>query len=288
MKWLCYLWMVFAISFPGLAVGDNPKNHRTSDSDANTNGSAGTNQAANPTAPVIIYVSPSQFPQTQSQTNQNATSDNAKNANVSSGNKWTDPITILTVILAITSIGLVYISQKQAWLTRENAISTQRAFVFLKGIQFGQNLDPATNSVNGGNIAAVWENSGDTPTRRMNTVMNLRIETTDLPYHFDFADNPSERRFALCPPKAVVAMTPLTISLEQMDGIIAGTLHCHVWGWTEYNDVFIKTRRHRTEFACKVVLGGNARTQNGLSVASIILAQHNGANEECMRPLQTK
>jgi hypothetical protein len=88
-------------------------------------------------------------------------------------------------------------------------------------------------------------------------------------------------------PGGTIDSGELLIQLEQMDNIHAGTQHLYVWGWAEYDDVFVRTARHRTEFCYKWTVGGNVRDPKKFGTRYNIHARHNGADEECELPLVT-
>jgi hypothetical protein len=72
-------------------------------------------------------------------------------------------------------------------------------------------------------------------------------------------------------------------------------LEVFLYGWVEYDDVFEGTPRHRTEYCTQIVVEGDVtiHTLPGNPEQPHVPfryqghKKHNGADEECIRPLQT-
>lgn len=74
----------------------------------------------------------------------------------------------------------------------------------------------------------------------------------------------------------------MVLTNAQLQEILDGRAHACIWGWADYDDVFRRRRRHRTEFCNEVrVVGGSAAT--GWTIAMIVHDRFNGMDEECMR-----
>jgi hypothetical protein len=204
--------------------------------------------------------------------------------------KWSsDGITAAaTASIAFFTIVLVFVTNRQARLTKDALIYTQRAFVFVRDGTLTVTRDRQTEKATGFLISVDWENSGDTPTKNMRMRFNRLVTPKILPDDFDFPDYEIDDIHILLGPKATVGTTPLEISPEEMRAVREKESHLYVWGWAEYNDVFPNTKRHRTEFCQKWWVGGDLINANKFSAGFAWHRQHNGADSECIKPLKTE
>jgi hypothetical protein len=178
-------------------------------------------------------------------------------------------------------------AEEQVRLSRDAMIHTQRAFVFVRGLIFSALVTAEQEDIVAGwTVAVDWENSGETPTKRLLLRTNLALQAEPLTDDFDFPDYGADNVPNLIGPKASLASGPLAVSLESMKAVAAGTSHLYLWGWAEYDDVFEGTCRHRTEFCRKIGVGGDPATKK-VSLSWSTHPQHNAADDECMKPLQT-
>ena len=51
------------------------------------------------------------------------------------------------------------------------------------------------------------------------------------------------------------------IPVEIFDKARSEGAHIYMWGWTDYDDVFQRTKRHRTEFCLEIIVRGDVRTE---------------------------
>jgi len=97
-------------------------------------------------------------------------------------NKWlSDPLEILTLAIALGTLASAYVAYRQIGITEQNISATQRAFVFLREFQVTPLTNPQNMQLAAFRIISVWENSGDTPTRRMVNYVSWQW----LPREFD-------------------------------------------------------------------------------------------------------
>ena len=204
--------------------------------------------------------------------------------------KWSsDGITAAaTASIAIFTIVLVIVTNRQARLTKDALIHTQRAFVFVRNGQIAVGKDFQTDKVKNFTVSVTWENSGDTPTKNLRMKINRRVNPDPLPDDFDFPDYYIGDIHTLMGPKSTINSVPLEISTEEMRAVREGEAHLYVWGWAEYDDVFPGTKRHRTEFCQKWWVGGDLINASKFSAGFTWYHQHNGADTECMKPVQTE
>jgi hypothetical protein len=193
-----------------------------------------------------------------------------------------------TLSIAVFTIVLVVVTNRQARLTKDALIYTQRAFVFVRNGQIAIGKDFKTDKVKNFKVSVTWENSGDTPTKNMRMMINRFVTPEPLPDDFDFPDYEIGDIHTLLGPKSTISSVPLEISTEEMRAVREDESHLYVWGWAEYGDVFPGTKRHRTEFCQKWWVGGDLINASKFSAGFTWYHQHNGADGECMKPLQTE
>jgi hypothetical protein len=226
-----------------------------------------------------------------------------------------DPVSAYTFVLAIFTGLLVLVSgvqirfltradkiaritadavRDQAALTRETMIKTQRAFVLVKALEIEpltvlhqSPTGPLVDRVVGWRIGVKWENSGDTPTRDLFTHISLKSFDSEIPNNYDFPDLPDRSLSkALVGPRGTISSASFAIPVEQAQTVRAGAKYLYMWGWAEYDDVFPSTPRHRTEF-CFEFLFSEPFPQK-TSISHLMHGSHNGAEDECLKPTQTK
>lgn len=171
----------------------------------------------------------------------------------------------------------------------ERALSrVERAFVFM------ESLEPGTVAENL-LLGPRWKNSGATPAARGVLRCSWKTFLGDIPGDFDYPDlgsdgKPAEKFSEFAPiflgPGASVLSHGISIPMEVFKKVAAGSATLMVWGWIEYDDILFGPR-HRTEF-CQVasILEDKATTgdQRQASLRFRNHCEHNGADEDCMKP----
>jgi hypothetical protein len=167
-------------------------------------------------------------------------------------------------------------------------VDTDRAFVFPREVKWIACKDIKTDAVAYWEIAVIWENGGKTPTRHLRVFINLHLDPNVLPDEFEFPDVGTETIPTLIPPGGgTIESSKLAITLANLEKIRDGKAHLYTWGWAEYDDVFERTQRHRTEFCYKWSVGGDPRYPDKFSTRWETHHQYNGADDECEGPLRT-
>jgi hypothetical protein len=202
-----------------------------------------------------------------------------------------------TIVLAISTIMLwtstrnVAIAGRNTAKIAERALTElERAFVFPKEINVATRRRPSAMGVSAvmipGSIhtyvlSLTWENGGNTPARRMLINFNCRSFPGEIPDDFDFPDaDPPEH--VVLGPKAILQGARMNLSETNIADAATGILRWYIWGWTDYDDVFEGTRRHRTE-ACYRVNVERDRMSGEILLGFSIYGRFNGADEECLR-----
>jgi len=191
-----------------------------------------------------------------------------------------------TVTLARSTIGLERLASDQG----RAAIARERAFVFPMDVRPIPQIDAGTGKVVGWLLAVVWKNSGMTPTRNMYARVSIKPFPATLPDDFDFPDiGGGENVRLLVGPGAEIESSPLRIH-DDVILVLAGksdVARLYMWGWAEYNDIYEGTPRHRTEFCYEWSITGDVTNYERLSFRYTLHRKHNGADDECPRPLKT-
>lgn len=160
-------------------------------------------------------------------------------------------------------------------------IVNQRAFVFVKNISAVVISDTSSgySAPHVWRITAVFENSGDTPAKKLLSCISWENFENEITDRFDFPDK-SKPTYAFVGPKAIIHSNHIDIPYDAIDRAtnFSDLFHYHIylWGWVEYNDVFNETKRHRTEFCYKIEMDRGAMSFRAHH-------KHNAADEECYR-----
>ena len=108
----------------------------------------------------------------------------------------------------------------------------------------------------------------------------------DLPTDFRFPDIVTDKGAQpanpVIGPKHSIAGQFLPLSPELIVGARFGAIKLYMWGWIEYNDVFLLTPRHRTEFCCEIMVEGGIYPEDIVFRRSFLWV-HNGADQDCLR-----
>jgi hypothetical protein len=193
-------------------------------------------------------------------------------------------------LLFLATVGLWAATMLLVRDARKTAERQLRAYVHLKYFEVRE--IPSPWGVKGihatiPTIFLTWENTGQTPTRNALSNSNWAAFADNIPNDFQFPDDPDHGPFTgLLGPGQTQELNPRTIPIQILKEAAAQKAKIYVWGWIEYNDVFVNTRRHRTEFAARLEVTGlpGHVCHYGLRIYS----EHNGADDECMKPVQTR
>ncbi len=209
---------------------------------------------------------------------------------------WSEGVTACaTVIIALFTFTLWRATTRQGKLTKEALIADKRAFVFANDVSSFWELDPTSGHYNW-RFRPVWENSGETPSKKLRVYCACELRNTPLPTGFDFNQLATPAGTGLVPPKShklggvapawpAAAITPQDILDTQ-----AGKKFIYLWGWVRYFDVFPRTPEHITRFCWQILPVGDpvafvpGQTPNQPGSLSFSTSHHsegNCADEEC-------
>jgi hypothetical protein len=213
--------------------------------------------------------------------------DNAKIA------RWTKLIGIGTIIAAIVAVlaAVIFGRQLQAMLhanqdARESFIAGNRAFVFVHSFE-ADGITDGANQVIGWNIRVIFENTSNTPTRKLVVLINSEFNKTDPPQDEFPPDVSGEIKSALAVirPHATSITGDINLTLDQIQQILDGQTKFFIWGWAEYNDIFEKTPCHRTRFMDELKVVGNFRRVKqpgeGDALRFVVVGRFNDPDDHC-------
>jgi len=193
-------------------------------------------------------------------------------------------VALFTVILGIATWLLWRATKKLVEGADKTAERQLRAYVFVKEIDV---VPPASR---GGNYVfnVGIQSTGKTPTRNARGNIDVQAFDGDIPKDFNFPDiEPQNVTTLLIGPNHRVA-SAVEVPSSIIDSVSRGARHLFMWGWIDYNDVFIKTPRHRTEHCFRIQVsarpihvGGGG---GGYDITFHPYERHNAADNECFRP----
>ncbi len=184
-------------------------------------------------------------------------------------------------------------SIKAARQSTDATISKDRAFVFVDNIEVHQITDEHRTKVLSYYAVVRWKNAGTTPTKAFRNCVNIRLWPDPLPEDaLKFECYAKEFTRAVIGPGATINSGGLPIEFSTAMAAYQDQermkWHLLVWGWCEYNDVFIGTPRHRTEFCRKILVNVHPEKLEGnLGIKHFPFTKYNNTDDECVHPLAT-
>lgn len=154
---------------------------------------------------------------------------------------------IFTGFLVVFS-GLLYIVSDKA---NNTSIATQRAFISFGGP--GLVKDVQNRKLKGINVYYALSNSGTTPASAAILEWNMSFGPTLPQKGVDFDTLPQKERVPLVlGPKAAFQMSPVYLSLEDLELVSENKKHLFFWGWITYRDIFPDTPMRLSEFCTDI------------------------------------
>jgi hypothetical protein len=186
-----------------------------------------------------------------------------------------------TVFIAIFTVVLARVAR----VAGRNFREVERAFIFVE--QFI--VTPVFNDryIRAWKIVPVFKNSGTTPSK--NALLCMGVEQTasanELPDNFPFEANASHKIMPISiGPGAQLHGPAIEYQVVDLEYIRTIQNHQYIWGWVDYDDVFRRTTRHRSEFCFEVQVLGDPAINNSSLISLSPHKKYNGADSECSRP----
>jgi hypothetical protein len=210
---------------------------------------------------------------------------------------YTASVSSFTKLLVLVTVFVVFVGIVQGyWLyaaVRESAkqhATSNKAFVFLR--YFFYTPTGMAKAVEYWRITPVFENNGNTATKRMISGHSALLTDKELPPKFDFPDTrfpPDGQPFFLSRdligPHAQINGAPYILSIEEILAIRDGKKKFYIWGWSDYDDIFEGTERHRTEYCYQLAILYDPRNPNNTAALGMgLYGNFNNVDGECRRP----
>jgi hypothetical protein len=192
---------------------------------------------------------------------------------------------VFTGWAAVAAARAAKAAQSSVELTSRTAERQLRAYVSVQGFKIDLLLDEATKKVISRTIYITWINSGATPARNVRTNAEWALFGDSLPSGFDFPDQGQPMSGHLGP-EQIIRTGPKPVPDTELIEVAARRKHLIIWGWLEYDDVFVRTPRHRTEYCVQLRVNGDPMSDR-CTYEPVIFYEHNGADEDCKKPIQT-
>lgn len=165
-------------------------------------------------------------------------------------------IALFTVILAFAIYFLYCATRDLVIGADENAKRQLRVYVTVKSVE-----EHALTNLNKSQLQAwvfiiVWQNTGTTPTSNLETWTAIKFFEPDAPKNFNFEKPANINRLVtgVIGPNAFQSTGKLILSAEDISKMRLGLGKAYVWGRIDYNDVFVNTSRHHTDFCAELEL----------------------------------
>ena len=185
---------------------------------------------------------------------------------------------LATIVIAAFTAILTIVTNRQARLTKEALVTTERAFVFLEDFDTEWSFQPGSvnNRIGRFLIKPRWRNNGTTPTKNMLVAVNWSHWMGDPPAGFKYEYGDPRARMFLGP-QATEWSTGIDIPSPVASSALKGDQHIFIWGRTDYEDIFDGTRPHFTEWCYRLKLSESG-TQ--LYPQFIAYGEHNRSDED--------
>lgn len=184
-------------------------------------------------------------------------------------------------MLIVTAVGVFFVAGTLHAALKANQgfqVSAERQLrAYVHGsVEFAEYSDTQIH------IYPVWTNSGQTPTRRARYGFNLVFQEEELPDNFQYLDRTAGIGAIQVSAGKSSAATGVLAQRADFERALKRQTKLFVWGWIEYNDVFPRTDRRRTEFAVQFIPAPAGKS------AWLNAGRHNGADDECLKKPRTE
>ncbi|MFC6790580.1 hypothetical protein ACFQE0_13785 [Methylobacterium komagatae] len=147
-------------------------------------------------------------------------------------------------------------AERSAQISEQSMRQTQRAYVTIQEIKYDV-IPAAPKGASGCRIDVYWKNSGPSPAMNVIHAVNAGAFTSeDGPWSVEFRQTyaPSEPHTILA--GASFHSNPRLFSQQHLIAASKSKADLYIWGWLEYDDVFIESKRHRIQFCDRIIVYG--------------------------------
>lgn len=157
-------------------------------------------------------------------------------------------------------------ADRAANIAKDSLIVGNGAFVFVPDYAVDWHVDPENPD---GDIVSwafrpFWQNSGNTPTKNMMTMVAAELLPDPIDANFDFTKTVTSPHPALIGPRSGIrGGSARDFSVADLEDVAAGKRYLYLWGCATYDDVFQGTKGHITRYCITLGVGGDLRTRPG-------------------------
>jgi len=159
-------------------------------------------------------------------------------------------------------------------ITERNMAATQRAFVYLAGLEWSE----AGTVLR---VAPIWANSGGTPTRGLRVSTNWKASHGELAGDFAYTYAKAPEHLFLGP-NGRTEFGTVYFPMRDVQAALEERMFLYVWGRATYGDLFEGTEPHFFEFCYRVEVHGSV--PNNLTVSFTQYGLRNRCDEDARQP----
>ncbi len=213
----------------------------------------------------------------------------SKNNSQQQPRRWLDHLLVYaTIAAAISAATAAGIGGWQAYLTRQNNIVSQRAFVYVEGPEIVHVISKTTGEP-GVNIFIAMKNSGNTATKDLSVYFRCATSTDVLaePWVLLYREKTAGLPQIIGPNQTVRSVC--FFSKTQLKQMNEDKLHGYLMGEIVYRDRLDSGNLHRTQasfalidlFVADAPKEAPPGTKGNILIGFVPTGQHNCADEDC-------
>jgi hypothetical protein len=136
----------------------------------------------------------------------------------------------------------------------------------------------------------VFRNDGNTPAKNVQTLIEPYVSNTQLDHTFEIPNGIAAfHSLTLLNPHSSVESSRVQFSIRDVNLARTGDKFLYLWGWIEYDDVFVGSKRHRTEFCRRVEVVRQTDNPNHHPFFYVNHMTYNAMDEDCKyQPSRTR
>ena len=216
-------------------------------------------------------------------------SENDKGKSAQQSRDWHDRALVgATVAAAFGAAIAAGANAYQAYLTRQNNVVSQRAFVHFEGSEIRMSIDPTTKAKNV-SVFTRLINSGNTATKGLTFFVKCApsIDSLPDPWVLLFREKAEKQQQIFGPHQTFPAHC--AFSLDHMKQVSHGAAHAYLLGEITYRDRLDDSIPHLTQFTWEIAdvtiidppVGSPPEVAPAVNVVFQTHGRHNCADEDC-------